>query len=91
VPVGLFAFVQYRRYLLEMQFRHAPEPYWTIGPLYFLANADPSDDWVGYALLAVAAPCLLAVVIWPGRRTALLASLTALAWVVSGWYPRNPG
>jgi hypothetical protein len=90
VPVGLFAFAQYGQYQREMEFRNAPEPFWTIGPLYFLTNADPSDDWIAYVLLVLAAPCLLAVVVWPGRWTALLASLTALAWVVSGWYPR-PG
>jgi uncharacterized protein (TIGR03067 family) len=42
-----------------------------------LRNASPADDWIGYALLAVAVPCLLSVVLWPNRRTALAASLTA--------------
>jgi hypothetical protein len=55
---------------------------WALGPLYFLRNASPADDWIGYVLLTVAVPCLLSVVIWPSRRTALAASLTAWAWVV---------
>ena len=57
-------------------------PNWVLGPLYFLANASPADDWIGYSLLAVAVPCLLSVVVWPNRWTAMVSSLTAWAWVL---------
>src|SRR5262249_35801961 len=82
ILVGTFGFVQHARYLDSKALLDRYEPDWVLGPLYFLANASPADDWIGYALLAVAVPCLLAFVVWPNRWTALVASLTALAWVV---------
>ncbi len=84
VPVGLFAYVQYAWFLEDRRLRGWFEPYKVLGPLYFLANNNPADDWIGYALLAIAAPCLLAVVVWPTRWTALLAVAAGLAWVVPG-------
>jgi hypothetical protein len=83
--VGLFAHGQYVWYQHARSgwFSH-PEPSWALGPLYFLLNASPADDWIGYALLAVAVPCLLSVVVRPNRWTALVASLTAWAWVIPG-------
>jgi hypothetical protein len=85
-PVGLFAFVQYRWYWYDQRYGNF-EPNWVLGPFYFLVNASGNDDWIGYALLAVFVPCLLGFVIWPGRWTALVASLTALAWVSpGGWH-----
>jgi hypothetical protein len=81
--VGLFAHAQYVWYVHERSaWLGNPEPNWALGPLYFLVNASPADDWIGYALLAVAVPCLLSVVVWPNRWTALVASLTAWAWVI---------
>jgi hypothetical protein len=54
-----------------------------LGPLYFfLDGTSGAHDWIGIALLAVALPCLVAVVIRPNRWTALVASLTAWAWVI---------
>lgn len=83
VPVGLFANAQYRWYLHERwQWPGNPAPNWVLGPLYFLVNTSPADDWIGYALLAIAVPCILSVVVWPSRWTALVASLTAWAWVI---------
>jgi hypothetical protein len=84
VPVALFGYVQYSYYLHDRRFSHFFTPYRALGPLYFLANQSPEDDWVGYALLAVAVPCLLAVVIWPRRWTMLIAIAAALAWVFPG-------
>ncbi len=84
VPVGLFAYVQYAWFLEDRRLRGWFEPYKVLGPLYFLANNNPADDWIGYALLAFAAPCLLAVVVRPRRWTALVAVAAGLAWVVPG-------
>ncbi len=84
VPIALFANAQYRWYLRELRPGGKPSPNWVLGPLYFLVNTSPADDWIGYALLAVAVPCLLSVVVWPNRWTALVASLTAWAWVIPG-------
>jgi hypothetical protein len=58
-----------------------PEPNHVLGPLYYLANADKSDDWIGYIQLALLGPCLLPVLIRPNRWTALLASLAICAWL----------
>jgi hypothetical protein len=85
ILVGIFGYVQYVRYLRSGEFLQWCEPDWVLGPLYFLANTSPADDWIGYALLAVAVLSLLAVVVWPNRWTALVASLTALAWVAPGY------
>jgi hypothetical protein len=63
VPVALFGYVQYSYFLKDRRLNRFFTPYRALGPLYFLANQSPEDDWVGYALLAVAVPCLLAVVI----------------------------
>jgi hypothetical protein len=82
--VGFFAYGQYEWYRQESQLPHWSYRSRALGPLYFLANASPTDDWIGFALLAVAVPCLLGVVIWPARWTAAVAIVTALAWVVPG-------
>ncbi len=82
VPLAMFADVQYAWYRYLQWIQPQPKPNWVFGPLYFLLNASPDDDWIGYTLLAVAVPCLLSVVVWPSRRTALVASLTAWAWVI---------
>jgi hypothetical protein len=84
VPVALFGYVQYAYFLKDRRLNRFFTPYRALGPLYFLANQSPEDDWVGYALLAVAVPCLLAVVIWPRRWTMLIAIAVALAWVFPG-------
>jgi hypothetical protein len=81
IPIGVFALAQAGWYARA---RESLEPNWVLGPLYFLANASSDDDWIGYALLAVAVPCLLSVLVRPGRWTALVASLTAWAWVLPG-------
>jgi hypothetical protein len=84
IPLGLFAWAQYRWYGWYPFGRQysSSRPNWVLGPLYFLANASPADDWIGYSLLAVAVPCLLSVVVWPNRWTAMVSSLTAWAWVL---------
>jgi hypothetical protein len=84
VPVALFGYVQYAYFLQDRRLSHFFKPYRALGPLYFLANQSPADDWIGYALLAVAVPCLLVVVVWPRRWTMLLAIVVALAWVFPG-------
>jgi hypothetical protein len=85
VPIWVFAKAQYGWYLRERShWLGNPEPNWVLGPLYFLTNTSPADDWIGYVLLAVAVPCILSVLVWPNRWTALVASLTAWAWVIPG-------
>jgi hypothetical protein len=81
VPVALFGYVQYVWFLGARSTSYA-EPNWVLGPLYFLANSPGADDWIGYVLLAVAVPCLLSVVCWPTRWTALIASFTGWAWII---------
>jgi len=82
VLVGLFAFAQFGWFSRALS-GHS-EPNWVLGPLYFLVNASSADDWIGYALLTVAVPCLLSVVFRQNRWTALAASLTAWARVIPG-------
>lgn len=83
IPIGMFANTQYAWYLRETKIgEHVPHR--VLGPLYYFVTTSPADDWIGYALLAVAVPCILSVVVWPNRWTALVASLTVLAWVAPG-------
>jgi hypothetical protein len=84
MPVGLFAYVQYQWFVHDRRIHSGIEPDMVLGPLYFLANLSPADDWIGYLLLAGAVPCLLAVVVRPRRWTAVLACVTGLAWIVPG-------
>jgi hypothetical protein len=81
VPVGVFALAQAGWYARA---RETLEPNWVPGPLYFLVSVSSADDWIGHALLAVAVPSLLSVVVRPCRWTALVASMTARAWVLPG-------
>jgi hypothetical protein len=81
VGIGLFGYEQYAWYDREFS---KPEPNWVLGPLYFLAVASPEHEWIGYALLAIAIPCLLAVLRWPNRWTALLSSYTVVVWLLPG-------
>jgi hypothetical protein len=81
--LALFAYFQWRWFIRGPNLGRF-EPEWILGPLYFLHNPSRAQDWIGYALLTVAVPCLLSVVIWPNRWTALVASLTAWGWVLPG-------
>jgi hypothetical protein len=72
-----------------MLIRLKPEPSAVLGPLWYLVNVDESDDWIGHALLAVVVPCILSVVVWPSRWTAVLALLTVLVWVIPGCMEAN--
>src|SRR5437016_6326959 len=60
------------------------EPTPVLGPLYFLCNKSTADDWLGYVLLAVLAPWLLAFAVWPRPATAVLAVIAIVAWIGPG-------
>jgi hypothetical protein len=78
---GLLQCVEYVYYRRAMRVG-INNPSLVLGPLYFLTNQSPTDDWIGYGLLALALPCLLAVVVWPTRKTAWIATLTVWAWLM---------
>jgi hypothetical protein len=80
LAVAGFGYHEYYRWWWAWFLRGKYDPPASLGPLYFLANASQSDDWIGYALLAAAACCLLPFVIWPRPWTVLLAAATVLAW-----------
>lgn len=60
------------------------KPYPILGPLWFLANSDPRDDWIGIGLLVIMVPGLLAYVTWPNRTTLIITLVTFLAWIMPG-------
>jgi hypothetical protein len=91
LAVAAFCYDHWSNWWTAWYFRNKYDPPLSLGPLYFLVNATPSDDWIGYTLLAVVAMCFVAFVVWPRRWTALPAWLIALVWVVVGGVDRQPG
>src|ERR1700722_3881434 len=78
VMVCLFFAVQYVWWQDAWRYRFWFEPSPVFGPLYFLANKSPDDDWLGIVLLVILVPCILAVAVWPTRLTAILAVVAVL-------------
>jgi hypothetical protein len=86
----VFGITQYYWYLHDRRSQN-PRPGWGHGPLFFLANESPTDDWLGYALLAVAGASFLAVLIKPNRWTILVADIVLLCWVLPGLLQPDEG
>jgi len=61
-----------------------PEPTRVLGPLYFLANKSAADDVLGWILLVVLVPCVLAWPLWPTRKTAVVTIFAILSWIGPG-------
>jgi hypothetical protein len=72
--VGAFAAVQYRWWVDGRRYRLWWDPRPVLGPLYFLVNERADDDWLGFVLLAVLVPCILAFAVWSTRLTAVLVT-----------------
>src|SRR4051794_8482815 len=84
VVVAAFAAAQYQWWAQGRRHLAWSEPDPVLGPLYFLANTRTGDDWLGWLLLAVLVPCILAFPIRPTAVTGVLAVAAILAWIGPG-------
>jgi hypothetical protein len=82
--VGGFAGAQCLLFRDGLRNRDWLEPTPVLGPLYYLANKSPADDWLGIMLLIVLVPCILSFAVWPTRVTALLAVAAIMMWIGPG-------
>jgi hypothetical protein len=85
LAVALFCYLRWRHWWQAWYHRLRLEPPWSLGPLYFLVNASPADDWIGYVLLAFVALCFLTFVAWPRRWSAAIAWGLAAIWTLAGY------
>lgn len=82
--VVVFAVVQYYWWLDGRRYRRFWNPTPVLGPLYFLANESREDDCLGIVLIAMLAPCILIFPVLPTRRTAAVAMVAILVWIIPG-------
>jgi len=90
--VASFCFFAWSDWWPAWYFRNKYDPPHSLGPLYFLVNASPTDDWIGYLLLPAVVLGFAPFVVWPRRWTAWLAWLVALGWVLwarGDWVQRD--
>jgi hypothetical protein len=76
--VAGFCFLAWRDCWKAWYFHNRYDPPHSLGPLYYLVNSTPADDWIGYLLLLAVVLGFAPFVVWPRRWTAWVAWLVAL-------------